>query len=453
MRRLSSFVMPAKPRLVFTGTVTPTIEEQEVFDQLLEGKNAHEATRPVELRVVGGWVRDKLLSQSPGDIDVCLSHMTGQQFATEVGEAFSLVSVNPEQSKHLETAIVRIAERDVDLTHMRSEEYSPDSRIPRVVFGTPLQDALRRDCTVNALYYNLESREVEDPTGRGLRDLQEGLICTPAPALDTLCDDPLRLLRLIRFGAALGFRLDDKLVEAFSDERVLEGLRRKISRERIRVEFGKMMLLHAEGCAAAMHSIEQVKDLIEIVLWKLQHGALPPSLVQAVSLPPPAVEAIDSMKTLHAARLAALLLNASPSELKEQAEARLKWSNELTRTVLSLVRGSQVLRSMPADPQPRQVGLWARERGVHMWELTLALTAASVNDWSRFDSILQQLKSGPLAERAFMPPVLRGHEVARARALQGASIGAALADLVEWQMNAPSLTQEAALEHLARRLY
>jgi tRNA nucleotidyltransferase (CCA-adding enzyme) len=124
MRRwFSSFAMPVKPQLVYAGAVKPTAEEERVFDALLEGKRAHEATRHVELRVVGGWVRDKLLSQSPGDIDVCLSHMTGQQFARELGEAFALVTVNPEQSKHLETAMVRLADRDVDLTHMRTEEY------------------------------------------------------------------------------------------------------------------------------------------------------------------------------------------------------------------------------------------------------------------------------------------------------------------------------------------
>ncbi len=454
MRRwFSSFVMPAKPRLAFTRTVTPTSEEQHVFDRLIEGKNAHAATRHVQLRVVGGWVRDKLLSQNPGDIDVCLSHMTGQQFATELGETFSLVSVNPEQSKHLETAMVRIADRDIDLTHMRSEEYLPHSRIPHVAFGTPLQDALRRDCTVNALYYNLESREVEDPTGQGLQDLQEGLIRTPATAQLTLRDDPLRLLRLIRFAATLDFRLDEELVKAFSDKIMLEGLRHKISRERIRIEFDKMMLLHPEGCAAAMQSIERVDKLIEIIFWKLQSGAWPSSLVQAVSLPPQVIEAVYSLKMLHTARVASLLLNVDVKELEMLVFPLLKWSNEHARTVLRLVRGSQALRRLPAKPEQRQIGLWARQLGERLWELTLALTATALDDWPRFEPLLEALKNGPLAERAFMPPLLRGDDIVRARALRGPSVGQAVSDLIQWQMDAPVLSREAALEHLASRLY
>ena len=445
--------MPTKPQLVFAGTVKPTIEEERVFDALLEGKRAHEATQHVELRVVGGWVRDKLLSQSPGDIDVCLSQMTGQQFARELGEAFALVSVNPEQSKHLETAMVRLAERDVDLTHMRSEEYLAHSRIPRVAVGTPMQDALRRDCTVNALYYNLESRAVEDPTGMGLRDLQEGVIRTPTTAALTLRDDPLRLLRLIRFAATLGFRLHEELVEAFSDKQVLEGLRCKISRERIRTEFDKMMLLHPEGCAAAMHSIEQVDKLVEIILWQLQSGTWPPSLVEAVSLPPRVVAAVPSLKVLHATRVAALLLNADPTELEALAFPLLKWSNEHARTVLKLIRGSQALRRLPARPSLRQAGGWARQQGPELWEVTLALTAAAEHDWPRFEPLWQELKSGPLSERAFLPPLLRGDEIGRARGLRGPSIGAALSDLIEWQMEAPTLSRDAALEHLTSRLY
>eukprot|EP00952_Eustigmatos_sp_NYUAD-ZCMA_P010956 44673-Eustigmatos_ZCMA.PRE.1 len=90
----------------------------------------------------------------------------------------------------------------VDFTNLGTETYQRDSRIPVTSFGTAEEDAYRRDFTINALFYNLNTREVEDLTGRGLTDLLgEGLIRTPLPARTTFLDDPLRLLRAVRFAA------------------------------------------------------------------------------------------------------------------------------------------------------------------------------------------------------------------------------------------------------------
>lgn len=97
----------------------------------------------------------------------------------------SKIAQNPDQSKHLETATFRFLGLDIDLVNLRSEEYADDSRIPtevvcitlfyiiilplrstRKTFGTPLQDALRRDTTINSLFYNIHTHSVEDYTGK-----------------------------------------------------------------------------------------------------------------------------------------------------------------------------------------------------------------------------------------------------------------------------------------------
>ena len=80
----------------------------------------------------------------------------------------SVIQANPEQSKHLETACVKIFDNWVDLVNLRSETYNTDSRIPEMAFGTPEEDASRRDFTVNAMFYNINERKVEDFTGRGM---------------------------------------------------------------------------------------------------------------------------------------------------------------------------------------------------------------------------------------------------------------------------------------------
>jgi tRNA nucleotidyltransferase (CCA-adding enzyme) len=75
------------------------------------------------------------------------------------------IESNPDQSKHLETARTTLLGIDLDFVNLRSEEYAEDSRIPtEVKFGTPLEDALRRDLTINALFYNVHTRSVEDFT-------------------------------------------------------------------------------------------------------------------------------------------------------------------------------------------------------------------------------------------------------------------------------------------------
>ncbi|KAG9023170.1 CCA tRNA nucleotidyltransferase, mitochondrial [Tulasnella sp. JGI-2019a] len=129
----------------------------------------------------------------------------------------------------------------IDFVNLRSEEYAIGSRIPtKVEYGTPLQDALRRDLTINALFYNVHTRSVEDHTGKGLDDLQDGIARTPLPPRETFLDDPLRVLRSIRFASRFGFELDHSLKEAVKDHEVKDALVTKVSRERVGTEMDKM---------------------------------------------------------------------------------------------------------------------------------------------------------------------------------------------------------------------
>ncbi|KAF8167836.1 hypothetical protein B0H34DRAFT_683268 [Crassisporium funariophilum] len=203
-------------------------------------------------RIAGGWVRDKLLGSQSKDIDVALSDIMGLAFAehltsfaqtkgVEMG-SITKIEQNPDQSKHLETATFKVFGLDIDLVNLRSEEYADGSRIPaQVTFGTPLEDALRRDITINALFYNVHTRNVEDFTEKGLDDLRNGIIRTPLAPRETFQDDPLRILRCIRFASRYGFEMVPELVEAARDPAVQDALASKVSRERLGDEIGKMM--------------------------------------------------------------------------------------------------------------------------------------------------------------------------------------------------------------------
>jgi len=216
-------------------------------------------SEPIVLRWAGGWVRDKLLGTGSHDIDVAINVMTGLTFGNELRRFcddpdnaarhnigpddignLHRIAANPEKSKNLETTTVKVFGLDLDFVNLRTETYADDSRNPVIEFGTAKEDAQRRDATVNALFYNLHTQEVEDFT-TGLEDMKAKLIRTPLEPLQTFMDDPLRVLRLVRFASRLGFAIDQAARDVMADLRVLDSLRIKISRERVGVELEKML--------------------------------------------------------------------------------------------------------------------------------------------------------------------------------------------------------------------
>ena len=204
------------------------------------------------VRVAGGWVRDKLLGLESDDLDLAVDDMLGMEFAERVNEYLAAegeeihslghIKANPEQSKHLDTCRLKLHGLWIDVVNLRSESYAQDSRIPEMRIGTPEEDALRRDLTLNALFYNINTAEVEDLTGNGLHDLEHGIARTPMDPVQTFRDDPLRVLRAIRFAARFDLTFDTALVEAAKRSEVLEALACKISRERIGAELNGILL-------------------------------------------------------------------------------------------------------------------------------------------------------------------------------------------------------------------
>lgn len=160
-----------------------------------------------------------------------------------VTSAVAVIRANPEQSKHLETATMRVHGMWVDFVNLRAEEYSADSRIPALTgaCGSPAQDAERRDFTMNALFYNVSSGAVEDWTGAGLSDLAAGTLRTPADPRTTFRDDPLRILRALRFSARFSFTMVPALRAAASEPALHVALAQKVSRERIGNELDAML--------------------------------------------------------------------------------------------------------------------------------------------------------------------------------------------------------------------
>lgn len=193
----------------------------------------------LECYVVGGYVRDIFLNRPSKDIDVVVVG-SGIKMAETLGKHLgrgAKVSV----FKNFGTAQVKYHDTEVEFVGARKESYSHDSRKPVVEDGTLEDDQNRRDFTINALAVCLNSArfgELVDPFG-GVDDLKEKVIRTPLDPDITFSDDPLRMMRCIRFATQLNFFIEDETFAAISRNKERINI---ISRERIADELNKILL-------------------------------------------------------------------------------------------------------------------------------------------------------------------------------------------------------------------
>ena len=196
----------------------------------------------VETYVIGGFVRDLLLygeGAPPRDIDIVVIG-SGIQMAESVRSAIP-GEVRFTVYRNFGTALLKWDATEIEFVGARKESYRRNSRKPIVENGTLEDDQNRRDFTINALAISLNRDTfgmLLDPFN-GLKHLEEKLIVTPLDPLQTFSDDPLRMLRGIRFAARLGFRIERRTLEAMTRQRERIGI---VSQERITDEINKIML-------------------------------------------------------------------------------------------------------------------------------------------------------------------------------------------------------------------
>ena len=206
----------------------------------------------IDAYIVGGVVRDYFLQRPCSDIDiVCVGREQGGEvhIGIELAKAASAVLGGSKVSvfKNFGTANFRLRDMELEFVGARRESYSRDSRKPVVENGTLEDDQRRRDFTVNALAVCINADrygELVDPFG-GIRDLDAGILRTPLDPDITFSDDPLRMMRAVRFASQLGFRIADETLEAITrNAHRLE----IVSAERITAELNKIMLSGSSPC-------------------------------------------------------------------------------------------------------------------------------------------------------------------------------------------------------------
>lgn len=220
------------------STVTAQYVDRPIFK--IVSKVA--AERGVRAFAIGGYVRDCFLGRHSSDIDIVVEG-SGIDFATAVGEATrSKVSY----FRNFGTAMLRFHGDEIEFVGARKESYRRESRKPIVEDGTLRDDQLRRDFTINAMAFSLNEGsygELVDPFG-GIRDLAAGIIRTPLDPDTTYSDDPLRMLRAVRFAAKLSTPEQTFTIvpESIESMRRMAGRLSILSKERIAEELNKMLI-------------------------------------------------------------------------------------------------------------------------------------------------------------------------------------------------------------------
>ncbi len=217
----------------------PFINIEKILNQDIfkcTSKVAEEENTPAF--IIGGYVRDLILNRECKDIDIVVQG-SGIDFAKKVAQKLNIKKVN--YFKNFGTAMFNFNELEIEFVGARKESYNRNSRKPIVENGTLEDDQKRRDFTINALAISLNKTnfgEFVDPFN-GISDIENKILRTPLDPSQTYSDDPLRMMRAIRFASQLNFTIEENSLKAISENKNRIEI---VSKERITDELNKIIL-------------------------------------------------------------------------------------------------------------------------------------------------------------------------------------------------------------------
>jgi len=197
------------------SNITPLLKNNSEHYQVFVMAGEIAAKEKLPCYLVGGYVRDKLLNRETTDVDIMVEG-DAISYAKKLSAAMGIGKVV--EFKEFGTARIPNENFEIEVASARSESYRKDSRNPKIEFSTFEDDMSRRDFTINAIAASIHPEsfgELHDPFG-GIKDLHKGLIITPLDPDSTFDDDPLRMLRAIRFSAQLKFDIAPNILESIS---------------------------------------------------------------------------------------------------------------------------------------------------------------------------------------------------------------------------------------------
>jgi poly(A) polymerase len=444
-----------------TFSAEPPVTDEELLRLLKR------ATSDVSAQawVVGGYVRDKLLERPHPNPDVVVERGDALKLAARFAE---LTGAEPPITfERFGTAQVTLPGHLVEFVNARAESYAADSRKPDVRPASLDEDLRRRDFTINTVLMDLDGK-IHDPLG-GRNDLEAGILRTPTDPLRTFADDPLRMLRAVRFAAELGFEPAAGLIPAMrqmkgrltppviSVERVADELRRMLISQRPRLaielldagELLEIVLPEVSACKGVPQSGYHTHDVFGHTLLTVER--VPPDLVLRLAalfhdVGKPSTATPDGAFTGH---------EIVGAELARSALERLRFSQKEIETIVKLV----LLHLRPvyysSEWSNGAVRRLARDAGSVLDRLiALAradIAASAYPEPEKLDELQARIEA-VLSERpSRLEPLVTGEDVMRVRGIgPGPEVGRIKKRIEELVIDGElSPTREAALDYLA----
>ncbi len=430
--------------------------------------------------LAGGAVRDEIMGIPPKDIDLLVSRDNGGiEFAiwlTKKNNCF-VESSNPVVFKKFGTAKfnlrgTKFEDITIECVMTRTEKYKPDSRKPEVKFAGIKDDVFRRDLTINSLLKNISSGEILDLTGRGISDIKNKIIRTPLNPNITFVDDPLRMLRVIRFAAKFDFEIDSKVYISISNNTKSIKL---ISFERIQEELNKILLTDKTTLAFNLLCNSGLLSYIIPELPKLR--GLIQNKYHAFDAWYHTMRVIENSSAKLPNRWAALLHDIGKPKvittdetgihfyehhvvgagIAENILKRLKFSNDFTDTVVFCVKNHMRLMDVHSN------GTGISDKGIRKlifdsgdnFEILMdIINADSLSHHPDFvksdkiESIRKRIDNFPEPKQKVKLP-LNGFDIMEEFDLKpGVEVGVMLNDVLEMYLENPMITRDEALQRL-----
>ena len=419
--------------------------------------------KKIVARIVGGWVRDKLLGAESDDIDFSIEGIDGISFAKQMEKISEksdfpelTILANPEQSAHIGSAKVYLTpEFYIDICGLRWDQYS-DSRIPIISVGTPLQDAERRDFTVNAIFFNINTCKVEDFCN-GMPDLELRTLRTCLQCKQSFLDDPLRILRIFRFGARYNFSLEKDIIPSANN--AISEYKQKVTAERANQEILKSL----EGPNPALFVRWTVESgLFQAIfdpldMWKLDGNDAVSRITLgmkgckeeklAVSL-----AAIFQPLLTHPKVKDTVKKNNMVTAIEFAVQREMKFQVEVSSLVAKLLNGAAIVKQLYEEKKLTRLaaGHFVMETGP-MWPIVQHV----LFDQKEIVFFVKDLKhyiiEQKLSEAYKIKPLMRGNQLASAHGVKpGPGMAGLIKNLIDWQLENPEGTAQDYINSLSK---
>lgn len=436
--------------------------------------------REFKAYAVGGYVRDMLMGQPTHDLDIVVEG-DALNLAALFGQALGLKK-KPAVYRRFGTAMVYGPGGVIEFATARRESYSKNSRKPVVKKATLAEDLGRRDFTINTMAMYLDHDrfgQIIDPFN-GRADLEAGLIRTPLDAVCTFDDDPLRMLRAVRFSSTFNFKLEKKTKEAIKS--LGHRLNQIVSRERIKDELLKMLKIETpSGAIRLLDKVELLKEILPEI--KVMQGMRQDGKYHHKDLYGHTLLVLDGMASLVpdvCLRLTALLHDVGKPETRRLYPEkgytfyghdligakftrgilrRLRFSSADTERITNLIKHHMRLNLLEENVTDRALRRLVRELGPILDDLFLLARADRTGyrpcSTSDLDRLSRRIESLGREEIEALKPPLNGHEVMRLLGIKpGPKVGRVLESLLEAVIDqkiepTPEASKKFVLENFA----